>query len=376
MIASWQLPGHSLTAWKSALPLPHNLPPAVAPIIGYAEPYQQLENLIRRPEVRLVTVTGLGGVGKTRLALEASRAQTDWFEHGVFFIGLETVNTVAGFWELVARVLTIPRDTTTPVERLVPDYLRNKQLLLLLDNFEHLPELIPVVAGLIRQTRQLKLLVTSRQALDLRAEHVVSLTGLSTEKGIESPAYHLFCRTARQRVPGYTATDAEAQDILAICELAEGLPLALELAAAWLDTMPPRQILERLQSNLAHLNQIAADRPERQHSLQAVFDYSFRLLAEDAQEAIVRLSVFIGPFSASAAPAVAGCSSQTLRRLIHASLVRRIADGRLIIHPLASPVSARTGAADGAGCGRNCRWTTWLTIWAWPRNRAAPCAKR
>ena len=335
LLASWNLPlGMILRQHPATTPHRGNLPAAATPFFGREQSFQTLLDLLHRPEIRLVTVVGLGGVGKTRLALEAARASVGQFDHGVYFIPLDAVHSADMFWDSIANGLNIPRDATSSAERLVVDYLLNKRLLLLLDSFEHLADLSPVLGELIRQSPGIKLLVTSRQTLDLRAEQVLPMGGLLLDGGTESPAYQLFLETARRRVPNYAPDPTEAADILAICEAVEGLPLALELAAAWVDILPPSRILSRLQTSLTQLHHKAADRPERQRNLWNVFDYSFRNLPEDAQQAAMRLSVMVGSFTAPAAMAIAECEPEVLHTLNHSSLVRRLADGRFIIHAL------------------------------------------
>jgi predicted ATPase len=356
---------------KAAKPHGHRLPAVATPFFGREQIRTELTALLRRPDVRLVTLFGLGGVGKTRLALEAARASANRFDHGVYFIALESVHSAETLWEQIAVTLDIPRDPLAPVDELVPDYLGNKRLLLVLDSFEHLSHLAPLVGDLVRRSPELTILVTSRQLLNLRVEYAVPTPGMSLAGDTESPAYKLFLETARRRVPDFTPDSATTVDILAICRAVEGLPLALELAAAWVDILPPARILARLQTGLAKVHQPAADRPARQQSLWSVFDSSYQTLPEDAQQAALRLSVMTGSFSAPAALAIAGCEPETLRTLIDSSLIRRLADGRLTIHALVRQYLSEQAAQIGltqAELERN--YMTYYMGWAAEQGRA------
>lgn len=294
-----------------------------------------------------MTVTWLGGTGKTRLALEAARTAVNWYDHGACFIPLDTATSADDFWERLAGDLAIPHDSATTADRLVRNYLRSKHLLLVLDNFDHLLAVAPVLGDLIRWAPRLKVVVTSRRALDLRAEQIMALSGLSLLEGTDSPAYQLFLATARRRVPGYAPSVAETADILAICEAVEGLPLALELTAAWVDVLRPSRILARLRDDLPGVHHAAADRPERQHNLWIVFDSTFQFLLEDVQRAALRLSVMDSSYTASAALAIADCEADTLRELMHSSLIRRQVDGRFSIHLLVRQYLVEQAARTG-----------------------------
>lgn len=347
LLAAWQPRAGAAPSQRTASPAPHNLPASATLFLGRRHSLQTLLDLLRQPDARLIMVTGLGGAGKTRLALEAARAAVDWFDHGVYFVSLDSAGDAAALWDRIVAELNIPRDVRTPTDRLVLDYLRRKRLLLIFDNIDHMPALAPLLGEMVRQAPRLKLLVTSRRTLDLRAAHILSLDGLSVAEGTDSPAYQLFLATAQRRVPGYTPTASETADILAICEAVEGLPLALELAAAWVDVLHPARILARLQANLSGVHHAAADRPERQHNLWNVFDSSFQALPGDAQAAAMRLSVLCGSFTASAALAIAGCEPESLRALKQASLIRRQADGRLAIHALVRQYLVEQAARAG-----------------------------
>ncbi len=351
LLVDWQLAPDTLLGQRSAtLPVQQNLPAATTPFLGRSEIRELLATLIKRPDARLVTVTGLGGVGKTRLSLEAAHSLVDWFDHGVYFVPLDNVSDVEGFWEAILNGLDIPNDGLDSPQQLVQNYLNNKQILLMLDNFEHLLFLTAEINNLLTNTQRLSLLATSRQALDLQAEHLCTIGGLSYEQGQESAAYQLYIQTAQRRLPGYQPSTREAEDIIALCSQVDGLPLAIELAASWSDLLNPAQILAHLRNDLQVVWHGAADRPQRQQSLWAVFDYSWQMLSTEEQKAAIQLSVLRGTFTPGAALAVAECQPVVLRRLIQASFIMRSSGSRLMIHRLVrqflSQQAARAGYAS------------------------------
>jgi transcriptional regulator with XRE-family HTH domain len=335
LLADWQLAPNQLLGQKSAaLPAQFNLPAATTPFFGRKTAREDLATYLRRPDLRLITITGLGGSGKTRLAIETARTLVGRFDHGVYFVPLDNVHNSEGFWEAIIKGLHIQSDGVISRRQLVENYLRHKQVLLVLDNFEHLLPFTANICRLLNETQRLNLLITSQQALDLRAEQLYSIGGLSIKEGQDSPAYKLYVESARRRLPAYDPSDREAQDIVAICSAVDGLPLALELAATWSDIFTPRQILDHLQSDLQEVWHNAADRPQRQQSLWNLFDYSWRMLSEAEQEAAIRLSILRGSFSKEAGMAIADCDPCILKRLLQSSFLGRTSNARLLIHPL------------------------------------------
>ena len=335
LVEDWVIAPNTLFGQQhAALAARHNLPEASTSFLGRAELCREVSAMLRKPDLRLVTIAGLGGAGKTRLALEAARDLSDWFDHGVYFIPLDNVNGANGLWEAILSGLGIPGDGMNTDQKLVEEYTRNKQLLLLLDNFEHLLPHAPEIGRILARTQRLKMLVTSRQGLDLQAEQLYPIGGLSYEEGQDSPAFELFVCTAQRRLPGYNPSPEEAADIIQLCTYVEGLPLAIELAATWSDVLSPSQITNHLANDLRDVWHSAADRPERQRSLWNLFDYSWRMLPSREQEAAMRLSILRGSFTAATALAVAGCQPAVLKMLLQTSFVGRTTGSRLLIHPL------------------------------------------
>ncbi len=342
------LPRQLMTPERRADSLPrHNLPAATTPFVGRQTARRDLAALLAQPDVRLVTVGGLGGSGKTRLALETARQQVGRFEHGVYFVPLDSAGDEAGFWSTIRDALNVPGDPTSSTQDLVENYLRNKELLLMLDDFEHLLPLAHVVRRLLEQTPRLTLLVTSRQALTLQAEHLYILDGLSWEEGVASPAYRLFIQTARRHVPDFAPSSAEIEAINQLCARVEGLPLALELTASWMNVLSPTAVLHRLDSDLLRSTVNTIDRAPRQKSLWHLFDYSWQMLSADEQEAAMRLSILRGSFMPEAALDLIGKGPSLLQRLVQSSFVRRTDSNRLHIHPLVRQFLAEQAAETG-----------------------------
>ncbi|MEZ4593550.1 MAG: BTAD domain-containing putative transcriptional regulator [Chloroflexota bacterium] len=317
---------------------PFHLPPREQNLVGRDEELALLSAQLTNPAQRLHTIVGPGGVGKTRLALElgwqAAEAHLGPFLHGVFFVPLADVALAdsSGFNALVTAVAEAIGFTfagaAEPQAQLV-SYLKNKKMLLLLDNLEHLMEVVrPLILALHQHAPGLSLLVTSRERLNLANEWVLPLTGLSTATaGADlSPAMALFVQRAQQVEARFTLAetgDWSATAVAQICQLLEGMPLAIELAAAWVRLLSCPEILAELQQNLAGLGGSRADSPARHHSLRAVFDYSWQLLTPDEQQTLARLAIFQGGFERQAAAEVAQARLPQLSALLDKSFLRR-----------------------------------------------------
>ena len=218
----------------------HTLPPQPTPFIGRSAELAQLENLLADPDCRLLTLLGPGGIGKTRLAIEAATRQAGNFADGVCFVALAAVETAELLLVAVAQSLGL-QTTSSDLQAEIAACLRPRQLLLVLDNFEQLVMAADTVAHLLQNAPRIKVLVTSRERLCLREEWLLPSTGLSLTKGLAGEAGQLFLRSAQQVQPGFTGSGQEAA-IAAICRQVEGMPLALELAASWVRVMPCAEI--------------------------------------------------------------------------------------------------------------------------------------
>ena len=312
----------------------HNLPAGTTPFFGRENHISELKNMLRQAQPRLISICGLGGTGKTRLALETARQIADEFEGGVFFIPVETVNTSKDFWEQCLKHLRVPRMLNTPERQLAREFLQNKRALLIFDNTEYLPLFQTEISWLLDHTTHVQVISTSRVRLNLKAEQFYPINGLHFEKGLNSPAYALFSHVAQRHRSGFAPNSTEQADMLQFCQMVEGLPLAIELAASWMDVLSPGQIITQLQLGLSQIEHNASDRPARQRSLRAVVEYSWQFLSEDERLTLMYLSPLRGSFSSQAAMEISGCSPIVLKKLMHGSLLQNVAKGRLKIHQL------------------------------------------
>ena len=319
---------------KTANPDYHNLPPPATILIGRLPELAWIEGRLARSDCRLITIGGPGGIGKTRLAQAAAQAQVGRFLNGVVFTPLAGLqaDSAAEAREAVATAVAASLGLSfqgqgTAVDELI-GYLRQKEMLLALDNFEHLL----AAAGLLRQILQeapdVKLLVTSRERLRLPEEHLLDLDGLPIPEENEADVFQyeaaqLFAACAARTGVSVPAGPEEATAVRHICRLTQGAPLALELAASWSRVLSCAEIAAEIESSLAFLASNAPHLPERHRSMQAVFDYSWQMLTAAEQAAARRLSVFPGPFSREAAVAVADVSLPALLALVDKSLLRR-----------------------------------------------------
>jgi predicted ATPase/Tfp pilus assembly protein PilF len=315
-------------------PASPTLPTPTTPFVGRQAELQQLNRLLREPDSRLITVTGPGGVGKTRFALEAPRAAAAAFPHGMVFVPLGGLSDPDLLVPALAEALGIRLSRRDDPLTEVLDFLRNKRLLLVLDNFEHLIDGARPLSELLEHAAELRLLVTSRERLGLVSETLLPLEGLTLAPdtdGREADAVHLFAVAARRVDPRF-GLDVETRPCVArICELLDGVPLALELAATWVRTLSCQEIVEELQRGLDILSSTAPDLPARHHSLRATFASSWQLLSEQERHAVARLSVFRSAFDRDAAAEVARADTGILRQLVDKSLLSRAGGGFIML---------------------------------------------
>jgi predicted ATPase len=313
----------------------HNLPMQPTPFIGRAAQVAALKELIMDSDVHLITLMGPGGTGKTRLSLQVAQEVLDKFPHGVFFVPLADDTNADQLISRVAQQLEV-REGDRPLLENVRDYLRDKSILLVLDNFEQLISAAPVVAELLTSAPQLKVITNSRIALQLQGEREYPVPPLdlpsSAETSLENltgnESVTLFVERARASKPGFALTTENASAVAEICRRLDGLPLALELAAARIKLLSPQSILARLDDSLKLLTGGARDLPSRQQTLRNTLEWSHGLLNEEQKTLYARLSVFVGGFTIEAAESICNLDNQLdiidgLTSLVNNSLLRQ-----------------------------------------------------
>jgi predicted ATPase/DNA-binding SARP family transcriptional activator len=356
----------------------HNLLSDPTPFVGREPELAQVAERLADPACRLLTVIGPGGMGKTRLAIQAARRQTDVFAHGVWFVDLAPVSAADFLAAAIVRALPISASGADAQTQLTA-FLREKHLLLVLDNFEHLVEGANLLPNLLAGAPRVKLLVTSRVRLNLREEWLAPLEGLETPEdlvregakephssadeehearsGLSEPsrfvgfaslrdfafqpatlehysATALFLACVRRLRPDFQPNDEDARQIVRICRLLDGTPLAIELAAAWHRSLPLHEIARELERGLGLLAAKTRDAPERQRSMTATFDYSWGLLSPHERRILRQASVFRGGFTREAAGGIAGVMFSDLDSLVDASWISLRASGRYDLHEL------------------------------------------
>jgi predicted ATPase/transcriptional regulator with XRE-family HTH domain len=340
--------------FRSAAPRPaSNVPIPPTPLIGREHELAALARLLRDPQCRLVTLAGVGGIGKTRLAIAAAAAQQEAFVDGVFFVPLAATPSVEYIAPAVAKAVGLHfSGPLAPYAQLI-NYLRNRHVLLVLDNLEHLLGGIELLAEMLASLPGLKLLATSRERLNLHAEWVFEVQGLpvpahdKVEELENFSSAALFLQTAQRSWRHFELTAEDRPHLVRICQLVDGVPLAMELAAGWVRLLSCSEIAQKIEHNLDFLSTLARDMPERHRSMRAVFDWSWGMLSAGEQQVMQRLSVFRGGFGREAAEQVAGASLPLLSTLVAKSLVRPSPTGRYNLHEL---VRQYVAAQLEAGC--------------------------
>ena len=315
------------------------LPTRGGSFVGREAELGQVEAFFEGDEARLLSLVGLAGMGKTRLALEAAnRAVRRGLPGGVYLAELEALAAASGLPYRVADALGVELKGGASPPEAVAEAVGNKRTLLLLDNFEHLLDGVTFLSGLLARCPNLKLLVTSRERLNLAEEHVLWLEGLPFHAEAETEgrpdAAALFLERARRHRQAFEPTPADLGAVARICRAVAGSPLALELAAALVNALSCEGIAEHLEQDVVSLESRARDLPPRQSSLRAALESTWRLLKEDEKGALVRLAVFRGGFTRDAALAVANVGLSPLLTLSDKALLRPQPNGRFDRHPL------------------------------------------
>ncbi len=314
---------------------PHNLPAPLSALVGRGRELEALGARLRDPACRLLTLVGPGGAGKTRLALEAARSNLDAFPDGVFWVGLAGVGSAEGIVYEVAQALDFRffgRDA--PRDQLAA-YLSEKRMCLILDNFDHVIEGADALLVWLQAAPALTCLVTSRARLGAAGESLFPLEGLAwtDAEDAEPEAVSLFLERARAADPQCSPSRVDRDAIDRICRLLQGMPLAIELAAAWTGMLPPGEIAAEIERGLDFLSGERRGAPERHRSVRASFEYSWASLGDAERSALSGLGAFRGAFPREAAAAV-GVSLADLSSLMSKSFVRHTADGYFETHEL------------------------------------------
>jgi predicted ATPase/transcriptional regulator with XRE-family HTH domain len=327
-----------LENWTPATPV-GNLPPQSTPFIGRENELAQIADRLTNPDCQMLTLVGPGGIGKTRLALQAALERIGEFVDGVYFVSLSPVGSTTLIASAIASALQISFYGQEDPNKQVVNYLRGKHTLLVMDNYEHLLAGIGLLTDLLANAPRLKILATSRERLNMQEEWVLSVGGLpfptqESNNALDSySAIRLFVQTACRLQPGFSL-EGNQNAVIDICQAVEGMPLGIELAATWLRAMPCQQIARQIRRNLDFLATPLRNIAERHRSLRAVFEHSWALLSDVERPVVMKLSVFRGSIDPEAAEQVAEASLLALASLVDKSLVRLNPAGRYEMHEL------------------------------------------
>ena len=342
-----------------------NLPAQLTPFFGRTVEIVELIQYLTNPATRLITISGPSGMGKTRLALEVaqsilglnsqtdssdnpkSKIQNPKYADGIYFVALAPLLTDAHIVPAIAEAIDLrfQAGKRSPKQQLL-DHLRHQQVLLVLDNFEHLHAGAELILDLLQACPGLRLLVTAREHLQLSGETLFVLESLALPAAATLPdalsysAVQLFVETACRVRPTFTLTPTNVQTIVQICQLVGAMPLGIILAATWIEMLSPAEIVTELSQSFDFLATELRDLPERQRSLRAIFDHSWKRLSQDAQQVMCQLSIFRGDFTHEAATTVTGAALPVLAELMTKSFLRRNAQGDYDLHEVVRQYAA------------------------------------
>jgi len=333
----------------------NNLPVQLTEFVGRESELAEVKKLLR--DNRLVTILASGGSGKTRLSIQAAAEMTDQFPDGVFFIELAGIDTGGDIVQTIAEALGLGLSRDEDRQSQLLTYLAGKRQLLVFDNFEHVREEASLVSEILRRAPDVTVLTTSRAKLNVTGEILFSLSGLDTawstpSQAFETSAVRLFVDGAERADPSFSLTQDDLEPLANILRLTGGLPLAILLAAAWVDMLSVTEISDEIEKSLDFLETEMGDVPDRHRSIRAVFDYSWSLLSEAEQEIFTALSVFRGGFTREAGQRVASASLRGIANLSSKSLVSSDpSTGRYAVHELLRQYAEAELENDEQRCG-------------------------
>lgn len=315
---------------------PHNLPSQPTAFVGRGMEMEELSKLLDDPKCRLINLVGPGGIGKTRLALQAAAEKIEKFRHGVYLIPLDAL-TIGSIQFLVFTIADALRfsfySREDPKIQLI-NYLREKEMLMVMDNFEHLISEAELLTEIFENCPKIKFLVTSRERLRLTGEWILEVKGMdfpetgSQKETTEYSAVQLFLQSAQRVKPDFKLTEQDEKRVVQICKAVTGIPLGIELAASWTRSLNCAEIAQEIGKGLDFLTTTLQDVPKRHQSLRGVFDYSWNLLSKKEKGIFQGLSVFPDGFQRDAAHQILSATLPELTMLADKSLVRRKPNGR------------------------------------------------
>ncbi len=306
----------------------HNLPTIATPFLGRAREIQRITTLLEQPNTRLLTILGPGGMGKTRLSIETGHLLLEKFPDGIYLFELAPLNHANNIITVALQALGLQAKGTDDQKEKLLDFCRDKKLLLIFDNFEHILDGAELVDDLMKAAPDCRILATSRERLNLYGETILDLKGLQ-ENGLQ-----LFEAIAKTLKPSFALTAQETVYAQQIVNLVGGMPLGIVLATSWIDSLSVEEIAEEISQDLDMLSTEMRNIPQRQRSMRTVISASWQKLLGSERDACMKLAIFQGGFGRKAAKAVAGASIRILQSLQHKSLIQQVANRRYDLHPL------------------------------------------
>jgi predicted ATPase/DNA-binding XRE family transcriptional regulator len=330
------LPANASPASPAREDIPVSLPVPFTLLLGRERETAALTALLQRDEIRLVTLVGPPGVGKTRLSIHAAQLVADSFEHGVIFVDLAPIEQAQRVIPELAKMLGIHEADPNSSMIAVQNALRDKHMLILMDNFEQVIQSAPQIAALLARSPRIKMLVTSREALRISAEQEFPLAPLSVpqisarmDDMLAAPIIQLFIQRAQAVQPGFILDEENATVIAEICSRLDGLPLAIELAAARINILNPRAMLERFEQRMQWLTRGARDSHAWRQTLRGALEWSYNLLSDEERVLLTRLSVFTGGWTLESAAAV--CYETDVERANMLPLLSQLVEKSLVV---------------------------------------------